>query len=263
MSSNALRVPRPPTFATDAISVSYGALRALDGLGWTVSTGEILGIIGPNGAGKSSCFAAITNCVPHEGRTFLDGEAVSNLPTHALAARGVRRTFQQNSFFGDLSVRENAMAVLEADYATPLWHAVSRPWRLRQRQQRAQTAASALLSEFGIASEHHAKRPSEIPYGAQRMLSIALAYADGAKVLLLDEPAAGMGGNDMGHLARLLLRLREQGLALVVIEHHMDLIMSIADRIIVIDAGRLLAEGSPAMIKSDPKVIEAYLGRTE
>jgi branched-chain amino acid transport system ATP-binding protein len=253
----------PPSLQVSDITVRYGALVALSDLNWTVSAGEILGIIGPNGAGKSSCFAAVTNCLTYTGTVLLDGENVSQRPTNELALLGLRRTFQQNSFFGDLTVLQNAKAALVTVYGTPLHEAVLMPWRVEKRARQAEEAARTLLKEFGIGAEYHDKLPSAIPYGVQRLLSIALAYAKGARVLLIDEPAAGVGGDDMKHLAELLVRLKERGLALVVIEHHMDLIMSVADRLVVIDAGKHLAEGPPASIKSDPRVIEAYLGRTQ
>ena len=261
--SPTLPVAPRPSLRVSNITVRYGALVALSDLHWSVTGGEILGIIGPNGAGKSSCFAAVTNSVTYSGSVVLDDEDVSLTPTNELALRGLRRTFQQNSFFGDLTILQNAEAALVTVHGTPLYEAVLMPWRLDRRAREAEAAARALLEDFGIGAEYHHKLPSAIPYGVQRLLSIALAYAKGARVLLVDEPAAGVGGEDMKHLAALLLRLKARGLALVVIEHHMDLIMAIADRIVVIEAGKHLAEGPPASIKSNPLVVEAYLGRTE
>lgn len=245
----------------EGITVRYGALVALQDLSWSVQPGEILGIIGPNGAGKSSCFAAVTNSVPHAGRIYLGGEDVSALGTDILAQRGLRRTFQQNSFFGELSVLQNAVAAMLAEHSTGLMASIVMPWREAQTRERAEATAAALLQSFGIGADYHDLRPTEIPYGVQRLLSVALAYGLGARAVLLDEPAAGMGGEDMKRLAQMLLDIKARGAGVVLIEHHMDLVMTVADRIIVIDQGRFLAEGPPAAIQQDAGVLDAYLGR--
>jgi branched-chain amino acid transport system ATP-binding protein len=245
------------------LTVRYGALVALRGVSWSVRAGEILGIIGPNGAGKSSCFAAVTNAVVHGGRTFLEDSDVSQIRTYDLASRGLRRTFQHNSFFGELTVLQNAAAAIVRDFSASLAVSIFLPWRESASRRQAMQAASRCLEFFGIASQYHDKRPGEIPYGVQRLLSVALAYGTGAKALLLDEPAAGLGGDDMKQLAKVLVDLRKRNVALVVIEHHMDLIMSIADRIVMIEQGVMLATGTPAEIQGDSKVREAYLGRDE
>jgi len=245
----------------DAVGVQYGSLRALDGVSWSVRSGEILGIIGPNGAGKSTCLAAVTNSVRHSGRIELDGRDVTRASTHQLARLGLRRTYQQNAFFNDLSVLDNARCALSRQHGTPLWESVCAPWREWRHRRSSIGAATALLDRFGIDRAYFDLPPPHIPYGTQRMLSVAIAYAHNARVLLLDEPAAGTGGEDMRRLADLLVRMRAEGLALVVIEHHMDLIMSVADRIVVLDRGKLLATGTPDQVRNDQKVREAYLGR--
>jgi branched-chain amino acid transport system ATP-binding protein len=230
-------------------------------MSWHVAAGEILGIIGPNGAGKSSCFAAVTNAVNRSGDVWLDGDRVTDLPTHQLARRGLRRTFQQNAFFGELSLLENAMASMLRAHSTSLGRSLLMPWQEAATRRRAEAAAAELLTSFGIAASDQAKRPGDIAYGTQRLLSVVLAYGTGARALLIDEPAAGIGGGDMKVLADLLIELRRRGVAVVVIEHHMDLIMAIADRIVVIEQGRKLAEGTPAEVQRNEAVLEAYLGR--
>jgi branched-chain amino acid transport system ATP-binding protein len=252
----------PPRLRVEGLGVRYGALVALDGMSWHVEPGEILGIIGPNGAGKSSCFSAVTNSVAHDGEVFLDGERVTRVPTWDLARLGLRRTFQQNAFFGELTVLENTMGALLAEHSTALVTSIAAPWKEAANRRRGRQAAAQLLTSFGIAANYHDRLPASIPYGIQRLLSVVLAYGLGARALLLDEPAAGTGGTDMRRLAQLLLDLRGRGTAIVVIEHHMDLIMGVADRIVVIDQGRRLAEGTPPEIQRDPAVLEAYLGRT-
>jgi branched-chain amino acid transport system ATP-binding protein len=252
----------PVRLRVEGLAVRYGALVALDDMAWQVAAGEILGIIGPNGAGKSSCFAAVTNSVAHDGDVFLDGERVTRLATWGLAALGLRRTFQQNAFFGELTVLENTMGALIAKHSTGLLTSIVAPWRETANRRRAEGVATELLTSFGIDAVYHRQLPGSIPYGIQRLLSVVLAYGLGARALLLDEPAAGTGGMDMRRLAQLLVDLRARGTAIVVIEHHMDLIMSVADRIVVIDQGRRLAEGTPAEIQRNPAVLEAYLGRS-
>ena len=251
----------PPILRVEGLGVRYGALVALDGMSWEVDAGRILGIIGPNGAGKSSCFAAVTNSVPHDGEVFLDGVRVTDVPTWDLAALGLRRTFQQNAFFSELTVLENTMGAMLSEHATGLLTSIVAPWKETARRRRAAAEAARLLTSFGIDPAYHQRLPGGIPYGIQRLLSVVLAYGLGARALLLDEPAAGTGGTDMRRLAQLLVELRARGTAIVVIEHHMDLIMNVADRLVVIDQGRRLATGTPAEIQKSPAVLEAYLGR--
>jgi len=250
-----------PLLRVEGLTVRYGALTALSDMSWQVASGEILGIIGPNGAGKSSCFAAVTHAVPRAGDVWLAGARITDLPTHKLARLGLRRTFQQNAFFGELTLLENAMAAMLREHSTSLPRSIVLPWREMAARRRAEAAAADLLSSFGIARQDHGKRPGDIAYGTQRLLSVVLAYGAGARALLIDEPAAGTGGSDMQRLADLLVDLRRRGVAVVVIEHHMDLIMAIADRIVVIEQGRKLAEGTPAEIQRNEAVLEAYLGR--
>ena len=245
----------------EGLTVRYGALTALDDMSWQVEAGEILGIIGPNGAGKSSCFAAVTNAVRRQGQVHLAGRDVTGVPTYELARLGLRRTFQHNAFFGELTLLENAMAAMLLQHSTSLGRSIAMPWQEAATRRRAERAAAELLTSFGIAASDHGKHPGDIAYGTQRLLSVVLAYGAGAQALLIDEPAAGTGGPDMKRLADLLVDLRRRGVAVVVIEHHMDLIMAIADRIVVIDQGRKLAEGLPAEIQRNEAVLEAYLGR--
>ncbi|MBJ6128101.1 ABC transporter ATP-binding protein [Microvirga splendida] len=252
-----------PVLRVEALGVSYGALVALDDVTWSVREGEILGIIGPNGAGKSSCYDAVTHLVRRRGQVFLNGEEVTDIAPHLLAERGLKRAFQQNAFFHEMTVLENMITVLQDRYGTGLVATTLLPFAEARRRRDAVEDARQRLMRFGIPEAYHGLKPTNIPYGTQRMLSIALAYGSGAKALLLDEPAAGLGGKDMTHLIDLLISLKQERLALVVIEHHMDLIMSVADKIVVLEQGRLLATGTPQQIQSDPRVLEAYLGRAQ
>lgn len=252
----------PAALRVDALGVSYGALVALENVSWQVAGGELLGIIGPNGAGKSSCYDAVTAMVRRSGRVWLDGIDVTDVPAHRLAERGLKRAFQQNAFFHELTVIDNMLAVTNEQAASGLLASVALPWLAGQRRRRALASARATLEQFGVGAEFHDLYPPDIPYGTQRLLSVALAYGAGARVLLLDEPGAGLGGADMDRLAALLMALKRQGIALIVIEHHMDLIMAVADRIVVLDQGRCIASGTPGEVQRDAAVLEAYLGRT-
>lgn len=248
----------PPALRVQGLGVRYGALVALEGVSWEVREGELLGIIGPNGAGKSSCYDAVSALLPRSGSVHLHGRDISGVPAHGLARLGIKRAFQQNAFFDQLTVSENMVAALGG--TASLAASILRPLSAARRARALRDEASLRLTRFGLPRECHALHPNEISYGMQRMLSIALAYGSGAKVLLLDEPAAGLGGTDMAALTALLRSLKDEGLALVVIEHHMDLIMSVADRICVLNLGRPLACGTPADIRRDPLVLQAYLG---
>ena len=240
------------------LGVCYGALVALEDVSWEVSRGELLGIIGPNGAGKSSCYDAVSALIPRRGSVYLHGRDISRVPAHGLARLGIKRAFQQNAFFDQLTVRDNMVAALGG--TASLGNSILRPLAAGRHAQALRERAGDCLERFGLPRESHGLRPHEISYGMQRMLSIALAYGAGAEVLLLDEPAAGLGGTDMTALTALLHSLKAEGVALVVIEHHMDLIMSVADRICVLNLGRPLACGTPAEIQRDPRVLQAYLG---
>jgi len=250
-----------PTFAVERLSVRFGGFQALRDVSWSVRAGQILGIIGPNGAGKSTCFLAATNMVTHTGRLLLDGADVTTLRAHHLPERGLRRTFQQNAFFEGMTVLENMAGALLEHRPSSLAGAVFLPWVERRRRREIVARASRHLQSYHVPASLHHHLPGELSYGTQRMLSIALAASPGARVVLLDEPAAGLGGTDMQALRDLLIRMREDGLAIVLIEHHMDLVMGIADEVVVIDLGEVIARGTPAEIQADARVLEAYLGR--
>ena len=255
--------PGMAALRVEKLGVRYGALVALDDMEWEVRPGELLGIIGPNGAGKSSCYDAVTAMVIRQGKVLLAERDVTDVPAYQLAELGLKRAFQQNAFFDDLSVLDNLLAVLGKRAHAGLAGSIFNPVSAARRRTEAATRAAAQLVRFGVPAPYHGLSPKEIPYGVQRMLSIALAYGDGARVLMLDEPAAGLGGDDMARLIELLTDLKREGVALVVIEHHMDLIMAVADRICVLDLGKQLAYGVPSDIQHDPRVLEAYLGKTQ
>jgi branched-chain amino acid transport system ATP-binding protein len=251
----------PAVLEVKGLGVRFGGFQALQDVSWSARAGRILGIIGPNGAGKSTCFQAATNMVRHDGAILLDGQDVSHVPPDRLPRRGLRRTFQQNAFFGGMTVLDNMAGVLGDTGGASLAGSVFTPWREMRSRRRVEATARDHLARFGIPAATHRRLPGELSYGTQRMLSIALACAPGVRAVLLDEPGAGLGGADLQALSALLLRLRNEGVAVVLIEHHMDLVMGVADEILVIETGRTLAQGTPGAIQADPLVLEAYLGR--
>lgn len=249
-----------PILEVDGLVVKYGAYIAIDNFECTLRGGRIQGLIGPNGAGKSSTFAGITASVPRSASIRLRGQDVAGWAPQRLAREGVRRTFQQNSFFIELTVLENAMSVMSGAAGVSMATSILAPWKERSGRRRCEQMARDLLERFGIGPRYHRMYPDKLPYGLQRVLSIALAYGSGLDVLLLDEPAAGVGGKDMDLLAQLLLDLRAEGLAIMLIEHHMDLLMAVSDHVTVIDRGTMIASDVPQAVQSDPRVLEAYLG---
>lgn len=248
------------TLKVQNLEVSYGSLKAVSGMTFDCNAGEILGIIGPNGAGKSSTFNAITNRVTKSGSVTLAGANLDHVPTHDMHKFGLKRTFQQNSFFAELSVLRNVELALGREFTPSLPQLLRNPLGWAGRERRRREIAERLLADFHIPREYFHLRPDEIPYGTQRLLSIAMCFGTGATVLLADEPAAGIGGEDMEVLSEILIKIRAMGVAVVLIEHHMDLVMKVCDRIAVIDRGVQIAYGTPREIQADPKVRAAYLG---
>ena len=247
-----------PVLEVAAISKQFDGLRAVDGVSFAVKNGEILGIIGPNGAGKTVLINLISGFYPAtSGRVRLSGEEVTSLPLHEIGRRGIARTFQNIRLFRRMTVLEN---VLVADPAH-----VRRPARAflafgRQRAEIARAARYLELMGLGARANHLA---GTLPYGEARRLEIARALATEPKLLLLDEPAAGMNEEETAELVEDVRRARGSVAAIVLIEHDMSLIQALSDRVIAMDYGRVMAEGSPAAVLADPNVQRAYLGEEE
>ena len=243
------------------LSISFGGLAALSGLSFEVRDREIFALIGPNGAGKSTVFNVITGLYrPSRGRITLGGDDLLALAPHQIARRGVARTFQNTEVFRRLTALDNVligrhihlrMGVIRGALALP---AVGR------EESRAREAAHALLARFGLDDVAGVEAGS-LPLGAQKRLEIARALASEPRLLLLDEPAGGLNPTETRTLMDVIRGLRdERGLTIVVVEHDMDLVMGISDRVAVLDHGRKIAEGAPREIVSDAAVVEAYLG---
>ncbi len=235
---------------------SFGGLQAVDGLGFQLRSGEILGLIGPNGAGKTTAFNVISGLLPpSDGRVLLGGDDVTGLPAQRMARRGLTRTFQNTALF-DMSVLENVMAGCYTHTRGGVWAGVLGLGRADEA--RAEREARAALGRVGL-TELDVRAPS-LPVGKQRLLEVARSLAMRPALLLLDEPAAGLRYAEKRELATLLSALRDEGLAILLVEHDMDLVMGVADRIVVMNYGRMLTEGSPEQVRQDPDVIAAYLG---
>jgi len=242
------------------VGVRFGGLAALDDVALSVRAGEVVAVIGPNGAGKTSLFNVITGYVgAGSGQIRFAGARIDGLSAHRIAARGLRRTFQNGGLFGALSVLENVLTGFHGAIGggfLPLLCA----WPAARRAERAAILrALSVLEALGI--RHLADRPAgELSGGQQRMVEIARAVASQPRLLLLDEPAVGLSPTARETLALTVRRLAGEGLGILLIEHAIELVMSVSDRIVVLTEGRVIADGSPQAVRADAKVLEAYLG---
>ncbi len=243
------------------LSCSFGGLRAVDGLDLELEPGVLAGLIGPNGAGKTTCFNLITGRVkPTGGRVTFEGRDLAGLRPSRINHRGIARTFQNIRLFGDLSALENVLVGFHGGLRASFISAILRlPGYVRQERQ-MEKRAEELLELVGLGRLINEKA-ANLAYGSQRLLEIARALATGPKLLLLDEPAAGMNPQETATLSRLVLRLRdEMGLTILLIEHDMHFVMNICQSLTVLDQGRVIARGTPRAVQLDKAVIEAYLG---
>lgn len=252
-----------PLLQLSGVSRSFGGVRAVDEVSFDVAGGTVHGLIGPNGAGKTTVLNLISGLMPLTAGTIrLGGARINRLPPHRIAAAGVGRTFQSIRLFPMMTAIDNVLAGAHTRRraSTPAFLAFLPAAREEERQQRI--AAAALLARVGLAgrARHQARA---LAYGEQRRLEIARALAGEPRLLLLDEPAAGMPHAEIGDLAALIRAIALGGQTVLLVEHNMELVMSVCDRITVLDFGRVIAEGTPHEVSGHPAVIAAYLGADE
>ena len=245
-----------------AITKTFGGLTAVNDVTLTVEKGRIVSVIGPNGAGKTTFFNILTGIYkPDKGSVVFDGKAIAGNRPDQIAALGMRRTFQNIRLFGNMTALENVLVGMHTHLKAPFWQIITRARGVRNEEAKAREQARERLAYVGLDAKRE-ELAKNLPYGDQRRLEIARALAGQPRLILLDEPTAGMNPQETDEATALIRRLRDDlGVTVVLIEHDMRLVMAISERISVLDYGTKIAEGDAKTIRSNPRVVEAYLGK--
>ncbi|MEL1134919.1 ABC transporter ATP-binding protein [Desulfitobacterium sp. THU1] len=253
---------KKPVLETRNLGINFGGLMAVNGFNMTIDRTEIAGLIGPNGAGKTTCFNLLTKVYqPTDGTILLDGRDTSNMTTVQINKAGIARTFQNIRLFSNLSVEDNVKLGMHNHINYGMWNGILRLPAYWKGEKQAHDKAMELLSIFDMESLA-GKRAGSLPYGAQRRLEIVRALATKPLLLLLDEPAAGMNPSETAELMENIVKIRDTfNIAIMLIEHDMNLVMGICEKITVLNFGKIIAKGTPSEIRNNPQVIEAYLGK--
>lgn len=244
-----------------SLTKRFAGVEALADVDLVVREGELLALIGPNGSGKTTLFNCVTGLLPIDGgRIYFNGREITRLPPYVISRMGIGRTFQLIRIFPELTVMDNMLLAVQDHQERSFWGRVLRVPRVRHYESLARRRAMELLQEVGLAS--FAESPARtLSYGQRKLLTFVLALMPDPQLILLDEPAAAVNPTMINHIKGYVRDLNHEGKTIVLIEHNMDVVMDLAQRVVVLDYGRVIAEGSPEDIKNDERVIEAYFGR--